>query len=190
VALLALGASDCEIVRDGLLGQPANGLSSLAYVVAGAYVLRRDAPVALGLALVAVGAGSVMYHGPMPSGAEAVHDGSIAVLAATAAAVAWRRRSLPRPPVLAVAALASGIAVNLLTRTGAPLCRPGSLAQGHAAWHVLTAVAAAHWIASWRPATRRGGAARDPAALPEVRPGPPAGGGQRRLPASQPSGST
>jgi hypothetical protein len=37
--------------------------------------------------------------------------------------------------------------VNLLTRTGAPLCRPESLLQGHAAWHALTALAIALWLA-------------------------------------------
>ena len=30
-------------------------------------------------------------------------------------------------------------ALNLLGRSGAPLCDPGSLVQGHALWHVLTA---------------------------------------------------
>ena len=48
--LLALGGSDCEVLRDGLLGQPANALSSLAYVVAAGYVLRRGGPPALALA--------------------------------------------------------------------------------------------------------------------------------------------
>ena len=42
--VLALGASDCEALHAGLLGQPANSLSSLAYVAAGAYVLRRGGP--------------------------------------------------------------------------------------------------------------------------------------------------
>src|SRR4029453_8653603 len=41
VNLLALGGSDCETVRDALLGQPVNSLSSLAYVAAGAVVLWR-----------------------------------------------------------------------------------------------------------------------------------------------------
>lgn len=149
VPLLALGASDCEALHGGLLGQPVNALSSLAYVVAAAYVLRRDGPVGPAVALAAVGAGSVLYHGPMPAGAEAAHDGTIAALLAGASLVAWRRRAFPRPPALAVAALAAGVAVNLATRTGAPLCRPGSLLQGHAAWHALTAVAAASWLSAW-----------------------------------------
>lgn len=147
--VLALGASDCEALHAGLLGQPANSLSSLAYVAAGAYVLRRGGPVGPAFALAAVGVGSVAYHGPMPPGAEALHDGSIVALLAGAATVAWRRRMFARPPAVAVVALAAGIAVDLLTRTGAPLCRPDALAQGHAGWHVLTALAAAAWLARW-----------------------------------------
>jgi hypothetical protein len=159
VVVLALGASDCEALRDGWLGQPVNAVSSLAYVAAGLYVLQRGGPSGLAAALGAVGVGSVLYHGPMPAGAELVHDGSIAVLLGAVAVVAWRRRSLPRPPTVAVMALAAAVAVNVLTRTGAPLCRPSSVLQGHGAWHVLTAVGAALWLAAWPAARRRGRAA-------------------------------
>ena len=163
--MLALGASDCEALRDGLLGQPVNSLSSLAYVAAGAYVLRRGGPAAPAWALGAVGAGSVLYHGPMPPGAEALHDGAIVGLVAAACAVAWRRRSFARPPALALVALAAGGAVNVLTRTGAAFCRPDSLLQGHAAWHVLTALGAAVWLGSWQT----GAAPVAPA--PDIEPG-------------------
>ena len=144
--VVALGASDCEALRDGWLGQPVNTLSSVAYVVAGAYVLRRGGPRLPALALAAVGVGSVLYHGPMTPGAGLAHDGSIVALAATVP-LAWRSRSLRWPPVPAVIAGGAAIVVNLLTRTGAPLCRPGSLLQGHGAWHVLTALAIALWFA-------------------------------------------
>ena len=145
VHLLALGASDCEALRDGWLAQPVNTLSSLAYVVAGAYVLRRGGPRLPALALAAVGVGSVLYHGPMTPGASVAHDGSIVALAATVP-LAWRRRSLRWPSGAAVVVGGAAVAVNLLTRTGAPLCRPDSLLQGHAAWHVLTASAIALWL--------------------------------------------
>lgn len=145
MAVLALGGSDCEALRDGWLGQPVNGLSSLAYVLAGAYLLRTGGPPAPAVALAAVGVGSVLYHGPMPSWAEVLHDGSLVALTA-ATLLAWRRHMLHRPPALAVLAVAASIAVNALARTGAPLCRPDSLLQGHAAWHVLTAIAAAAWL--------------------------------------------
>jgi hypothetical protein len=149
VGVLALGGSDCEALHGGWLGQPVNCLSSLAYVGAGAWVLRRRGPGLVAAALGAVGLGSVVYHGPMPAGAEAVHNASIAALTATVLVTAWRRRSLPRPPAVAVLAFGAAIAVNLLTRTGAPLCRPHSLVQGHAAWHALTALALATWLAAW-----------------------------------------
>ncbi len=157
MVVLAFGGSDCELVRDAVLGQPANAVSSLAYVVAAAYLLRRGGPRAPAVALAAVGVASFLYHGPMPAGAEVLHDGALAALAVAVGLVAWRRRPLPppRPPVLALVALAVGVAANLLTRTGAPLCRPESLAQGHAGWHVLTAVGAAAWLACWAPARRR-----------------------------------
>jgi hypothetical protein len=151
MALLALAGSDCEALHDGLLGQPANSMSSLAYVAVAAYALRRGAPPAPALALALVGVGSVLYHGPMPPGAEMVHDASLVALPATALAVAWRRRSLPLPPTAAIAAFATGAVVNLLTRTGAPLCRPDSLLQGHALWHVLTAAGIGAWLVRWVP---------------------------------------
>jgi hypothetical protein len=88
----------------------------------------------------------------MPPGAELTHDGSLVGVPLTALAVAWRRRSFPRPPILAGVALLVGALANVLTRTGAPLCRPDSLAQGHAAWHVLTAVGAAAWLCRWTSA--------------------------------------
>lgn len=155
--VLALGASDCEILHAGWLGQPVNALSSLAYVAAGVYVLRRDVPLGRTLAgaLGAVGVGSVLYHGPMPSWAEPIHDGSIVALAA-AVLVAWAHQRFRRPPAVTFVLFVTAMAVNLLTRTGEPLCQPSSLLQGHAAWHILTAVAVASWFAPWPDRRRRG----------------------------------
>jgi hypothetical protein len=69
------------------------------------------------------------------------------VTSAVAQAVAW--------PVVAVVAArrslafaAAGgavVAVHLLSRTGAPLCRPDSLLQGHAAWHAGSALLLWWW---------------------------------------------
>lgn len=147
MGLLALGTSDCEALRDGWLGQPINTLSSAAYIVAGVYVLWRGGPRSPALALAAVGVGSILYHGPMSPGAELAHDASVAGLAVTAF-VAWRHRSLRWPRTAALLVGGAAIVVNVLTRTGAPLCHPDSVLQGHAAWHVLTAVALALWFAS------------------------------------------
>lgn len=201
-----LGATDCEAIGAGLLAQPVNALSSLAYVVVGGWLLwliRSDARTtgarAFAAALVGVGVGSFAFHGPMFAGAQFVHDLTIAgvfvvVLAAgRAAAGSWSDGSLaaavaalvlvaavvlliaPGGAVLLIALLAVGAAasevarfradarpvssrgparlrwvllgavaaavINVAGRTGGPLCDPESLLQGHAAWHIATAVA-------------------------------------------------
>jgi hypothetical protein len=148
--VLALGASDCEALRDGWLGQPVNAWSSLAYVAAGAYVLWQGVPQGrtLAAALGAVGVGSFLYHGPMPAWAEPVHDWSIVALAAAVLA-AWARRGFRRPPAVSFVIFGTAVTVNLLSRTGEPLCHPSSLFQGHAAWHILTALTIATWFAPW-----------------------------------------
>jgi hypothetical protein len=153
VAVLGLGGSDCEALRDGSLGQPMNSLSSVAYVVAGAVVARNRGPAVPAAALVAVGLGSLLYHGPMPPMAELAHDASVVALLVALVHTVWRHR-VARPPALAVIAAAAGVTINLLTRTGAPLCRPGSLLQGHAAWHVLSAFACGVWLGRARVSKR------------------------------------
>lgn len=82
-------AVDCEVIGSGLLGQPVNALSSLALVVAGLMVARRDRWVAA--ALVATGVGSFLFHGPLAPGGEWVHDASLAWLVLI---VAMRSRGL------------------------------------------------------------------------------------------------
>jgi len=68
-----LGSSDCEHLRDGVLAQPVNALSSAAFVLAGGVVaawasarpdLRHDLAAGLSVGLVAAGLGSIDYHGP------------------------------------------------------------------------------------------------------------------------------
>jgi hypothetical protein len=54
-----------------------------------------------------------------------------------------RRRH--KPTARAGLLLLAAAGVNLLSRTGGPWCRPGSVLQGHALWHVLTAAAMAEW---------------------------------------------
>ncbi|MBA2327572.1 MAG: hypothetical protein H0V95_13140, partial [Actinobacteria bacterium] len=75
--LLATGASDCERVGDGLLAQPVNTLSALAYIVIGVWIGARFptwAARVFGLLVVLVGIGSVAYHGWEGGGVEFVHD--------------------------------------------------------------------------------------------------------------------
>ena len=157
---MALGAGDCERLRDGLIAQPVNTASALAYVAVGAWLagrgLRQGArpvTVGFGLAVAAAGIGSVDYHGPGSPAARLLHDGG---LYAVVGLVAWREvarrvgraRLTPRGGVAYRAALAlaaAGAACWWLGRTTSPWCDPDSLLQGHAAWHLLGAAALACW---------------------------------------------
>jgi hypothetical protein len=148
------GHSDCERIVDGALAQPVLAVTSLAYVAAGIAVLwwaiRLKALLGgtAGVALVSVGAGSFVFHGPQPSWAGPAHDWPIvAVGALYVAGLVWSGRRKWRSvwaPAAGVFAL--GLAAYAAGRSGSPLCRPDSLWQYHGAWHVLSA-AAAGWAA-------------------------------------------
>jgi hypothetical protein len=159
---VALGAGDCERLHDGLIAQPVNTASALAYVAVGAWLLGRRQPV-FALAVAAAGIGSVDYHGPGSPAARLLHDGA---LYAVVGYVAWtevaRRVRRVRTAgsgvpwtglapgrrgtyLAALAATAAGAAGWWAGRTAGPWCDPDSLLQGHAAWHLLTAFALAAW---------------------------------------------
>jgi hypothetical protein len=80
--LADIGESDCEQLGDGLLAQPVNALTSIAYAVIGVFIVvltrrlggRRGESILFGLLLVGVGVGSVLFHGPQPTGSKALHD--------------------------------------------------------------------------------------------------------------------
>lgn len=58
------------------------------------------------------------------------------------------RRGVRRPSgslCAAIACLVVGLVAFSVSRTGGPLCDPTSWMQGHALWHVLTAIALALW---------------------------------------------
>jgi hypothetical protein len=169
---MPLGAGDCERLHDGLIAQPVNTASALAYVAVGAWLatraLGRDLPpdrrqLAFGLAVAAAGVGSVDYHGPGSPAARLLHDGG---LCAVVGFVAWtevtrrvgqtRRTGTGMPwtglapdrrgaYLAALAATAAGAVCWWVGRTSSPWCDPDSLLQGHAAWHLLTAAALAAW---------------------------------------------
>jgi hypothetical protein len=215
---------DCERIVSGFLGQPANAVSSLAFLVAAAWILTlafrrertmRTTLLVLTLAVAANGVGSFALHGPNPSWAHWAHDAAImAVLlfiavhafgrirgwhptvqigafaiglaavglglaaihgasdpfAGTLAAGAvfgevatvsggrrTRRPAGPRSGAFArkvglVGIVLGGVAY-LLGQTGSPLCRPESVFQWHALWHVLVAVSlvAYAYVISVRP---------------------------------------
>jgi hypothetical protein len=83
-----VGTSDCERIGEGFLGQPVTALTSLAYVAVGALLLRRalaarsTALVVYATTIVAIGIGSIAFHGPMPSWGRFAHDFSIAAVLA------------------------------------------------------------------------------------------------------------
>lgn len=147
---MALATGDCEAIHTGLLAQPVNALTSLAYVGVGAWLLwrgRGTGSLLYGLAVVAVGIGSFDYHGPQSPWAHGLHDASLGALGGAVVVrgpAAWRHRS-PAAIGLAVAALAAGGVLQAFGRTGGPLCAPDSLWQAHGGWHVLTAAALAAW---------------------------------------------
>jgi len=82
---LALGGSDCEAWHTGILHQPVNSLSSLAYLVAGAWVATRPGSdradrlrgAVYGAAVISNGIGSLLYHGPQWPGSALIHDAAI-----------------------------------------------------------------------------------------------------------------
>lgn len=202
---------DCERIVSGFLGQPANTVSSLAFLVSAAFIvivaLRRDRTtravlLVLALAVAANAVGSFARHGPDPSWAQWAHDAAIMAVLLLVAVHALGRRRGWRPTVeigayaLGLAAVGLGLAVIhgasdpfagtlaagavvgeiatvsgdrrtpppgaprngavaraigfaaialggvafLLGQTGSPFCRPDSMFQWHALWHVLVAV--------------------------------------------------
>jgi hypothetical protein len=110
-----LAESDCERCRPGLVSQPTNTVTSLAYVVAGADLLRRDqADRAFAWAVIGVGVGSVAYHGPGGRWGRWLHDATLlsmlGLLVASDLTVHDGRR-LPGPVIGAVVA-AAGVAAH------------------------------------------------------------------------------
>lgn len=128
----------CERFGDGLggfLGQPANSLTSVSFLLAGAAVLAQGRSRSAGagqrwaypLLVGAVGVGSLMQHGPHPPWQAYAHDLPLASLLAFVAAdcaadLTGRRRVawwwLPVPvvmvPVVAAGPLASSVAQGAL----------------------------------------------------------------------------
>jgi len=150
---VALVGSDCEQLRGAWLAQPANALSSLAYVAVGVWLLWRSRRagfdrrllVAGGAAMVGVGLGSFGYHGPQPAAAAFIHNGSIWGLAIVLVTgnvqlLASTRRLAWAPWRSAAPWMVPALAAYVAGRTGSVLCHPAAVWQPHAVWHVLSAV--------------------------------------------------
>ena len=94
-------AADCESIGVGLLRQPVNSLTTLAFVVAGIVVMTRQRERRwVGIALIATGIGSFLFHGPMPTGGEWAHDLTLAWLLLVVAADGTRWERWSRIPSL------------------------------------------------------------------------------------------
>lgn len=91
---------DCELIRYEILGQPVNTVSALAFVVAGGWLLRIERAKWVGLALIATGLGSFVFHGPMPSWASFAHDVSLTWLIAVVGGLRTRWERWSRWPSL------------------------------------------------------------------------------------------
>jgi len=177
--MAALAGSDCEWIGQGWLAQPANAVSSAAFLVVGCWLLvrarkSRNPGVLLSsaAAMIAVGVGSIAYHGPQPDWAGLVHSWSVFGLAAALVLQTFGLLARQASRLVVVAAwrsaggwMALGVAAYIAGRTGSPVCHPTSLWQLHAAWHVASAVAVGRVVwaygeggapgKSWRPALHR-----------------------------------
>lgn len=98
-------AADCELIRQGLLGQPVNTITTLAFVVAGGWLLRRPGARWVGVALLATGVGSFVFHGPMPEWGEWAHDVTLAWLIVVIGGLNTRWEAWSRTPSLLVIAV-------------------------------------------------------------------------------------
>ena len=142
-----VATSDCEAVRPGLIGQPANTVSSLGFVAAGAVIdrmaRRRGRPAwrVVAVAAAVEGLGSVAYHGPGGSWSKRLHDAGLVALAASLVAATGTEQARRPPSVRTVALATAAVALHSLSRTGGPLCACRSPLQGHALFHVLAAAA-------------------------------------------------
>jgi len=169
-----LGDGDCEALRAGLIGQPANTATSFAFVGVGAWLASRTARLprssrrgALAYAALTAltGAGSVAYHGPQFEGAQFLHDVPIlGVLGIGVTLPLWRltRGQVPLPgwsaglgAVMATGTVLAG-AAYMAGGTDSRWCRPESLLQLHGMWHLGTAAVVGMWgLALWAPADDR-----------------------------------
>jgi hypothetical protein len=79
-----LGAADCELIRSGHIGQPANALSAAWLTASGGWIAWRhrhhDHAALVGAVVAAAGIGSVAYHGPGGRLSGWTHDATIAAM--------------------------------------------------------------------------------------------------------------
>lgn len=133
---------DCELITEAFPAQPINTLSSLAFVIAAAYLWRRSHRL-FGAVTAFVGVGAILFHGTPSVAASAVHDGALVAAFLGSGVLAWRRIRVGDLPLTSLIVAAVGILIWSRSRTGGPWCDPNTLIQGHAIWHVMAAWAVA-----------------------------------------------
>ncbi|NNF64101.1 MAG: hypothetical protein HKN07_07555 [Acidimicrobiia bacterium] len=131
---------DCELIRSAFPAQPINTLSSLAFIIAAAYLWRRRHRL-FGTVIGLTGVGSILFHGNPSSLSSALHDGALVAAILGSGVLALRRIRLGAVPIASILVGAIGIVVWSTTRTGGSWCDPDALIQGHAVWHVMAAFA-------------------------------------------------
>lgn len=103
---------DCELVGPGILGQPVNTLTTLPFMLLGIWLASRGRARWVGVALIATGVGSFVFHGPMPAWGEWAHDVALAWLIATIGGLGTRWERWSRLPALvALAALFAALPI-------------------------------------------------------------------------------
>jgi hypothetical protein len=102
---------DCEAVLHAFFGQPVNSITTLAFMVGGTIVIWRTEHLWVGIASIATGVGSFLFHGPMPPYAEWAHDMTLAWLLLVVASEGrpWQRWArLPGLVILAAVTAVPG----------------------------------------------------------------------------------
>ena len=166
--LAPMAGSDCEELRSGLFAQPVNTVSCAAFVAVACWLLTRARtsgdPRGLllsgAVALMAVGVGSIAYHGPQPGWADLVHSWSVnglalVLLVQTSLLVGKATRGVVAAWKAAGGWVAAGLMAYVAGRTGSRWCRPDTIWQMHAVWHVLIAVGVARLVAGYSSAMRK-----------------------------------
>ena len=159
--LAVMAGSDCEQLRAGWLAQPANTVSCAAFLAvawwlvyrAGTGADRRGVLLSGALAIAGVGVGSFVYHGPQPAWADPFHGWSViglafVIIAQTISLLVRGSREAVLPAWKAAGGwMAAGLLAYVLGRTSSPFCRPETLLQSHAVWHVLVAIGLGRMVA-------------------------------------------
>ena len=98
--------ADCEAIGEGLLKQPVNALTTLAFLPAAAWIaIRRPDRRWVAVAVGANGVGSFLFHGPITPGSEWAHDTALLWLLVVVATTDTRLERFGQIPGLVVTAV-------------------------------------------------------------------------------------